>query len=186
VPNAADVGARLRELRQRRRLSLRALAAEVGFTPGFLSQVELGQASPSIASLERIAAALGVTLGQFFQEPERATPAIVRAGERPELRSDWSQARVALLSPPGAAGGEALLITLEPGGRSGSRAAGGQPGEAFALVQAGMLAFTLGETEAVLAAGDAVTYRLETPHRWANPGDVPATLLLVSWRPRPT
>src|SRR5690348_15705448 len=117
MAGAEEVGRRLRTLRQQRRLSTRALAAAVGFTPGFISQVELGQASPSIASLERIAAALGVTLGQFFQDEAEPAPTVVRAHERRVLRSGWSHAEVALLSPAaGADGFEALLIALEPGG----------------------------------------------------------------------
>jgi transcriptional regulator with XRE-family HTH domain len=62
-----QVGELVRELREARRLSVRALAAQAGFSPSFISQVENEQASPSIASLERIATALGVTLVEFFQ-----------------------------------------------------------------------------------------------------------------------
>ena len=49
------VGAHVRRLRTDRGLSLRALAAETGFSPSFMSQVENGQVSPSISSMEKIA-----------------------------------------------------------------------------------------------------------------------------------
>jgi XRE family transcriptional regulator, regulator of sulfur utilization len=55
------------------------------FSPSFISQVELGQASPSIASLDRIASGLGVSLGQFFLASESMVPAVVQASHRPML-----------------------------------------------------------------------------------------------------
>jgi transcriptional regulator with XRE-family HTH domain len=45
---------------------LKVLAEQTGFSVSFLSQVENGQASHSISTMEHIATALGVTLGQFF------------------------------------------------------------------------------------------------------------------------
>jgi transcriptional regulator with XRE-family HTH domain len=54
-----SVGGALRRLRKESRVSVRMLASKCGFSPSFISQVELGQASPSIASLDRIALALG-------------------------------------------------------------------------------------------------------------------------------
>ena len=62
------VGKVIRRLRDRTGLSVRGLASKSGFSPSFISQVELGQASPSIASLEKIASALDVTLGEFFEK----------------------------------------------------------------------------------------------------------------------
>jgi len=47
-------------------MSLRSLASRTDFSPSFISQVENGVVSPSIASMEKIAGALGVTLGEFF------------------------------------------------------------------------------------------------------------------------
>ena len=53
------LGARLRAARARRRLTLRTVAERSGLSRGFISQVELGQVSPSFASLSKIADALG-------------------------------------------------------------------------------------------------------------------------------
>jgi transcriptional regulator with XRE-family HTH domain len=54
------VGEQVRLLRTQRGMSLRSLAAQTDFSPSFISQLENGQVSPSISSMERIAAALGV------------------------------------------------------------------------------------------------------------------------------
>jgi len=69
-------------MRERAGLSLRAFADRAGFSPSFISQLENGQVSPSIASLEKIAAQLNMTLKDFFAVPSGDTP-IIRASERP-------------------------------------------------------------------------------------------------------
>ena len=51
------VGDIVRRLRKSRHLSVRTLADKCGFSPSFISQVELRQASPSIASTERMSSA---------------------------------------------------------------------------------------------------------------------------------
>ncbi|MFI5185012.1 MAG: helix-turn-helix domain-containing protein, partial [Vicinamibacteria bacterium] len=59
------VGAHIRQLRLSSNISLRTLAARTDFSPSFISQVENGLVSPSINSMQKIAEALGVTLGEF-------------------------------------------------------------------------------------------------------------------------
>jgi transcriptional regulator with XRE-family HTH domain len=59
---------RLRELRQKREMTLETLADLSGFTKGYLSRIENGKKAPPIASLARLARALGEDLGYFFLE----------------------------------------------------------------------------------------------------------------------
>ena len=84
------VGDIVRHLRKTCHLSVRTLADKCGFSPSFISQVELRQASPSIASTERIASALGVTLGEFFRAVDPPLPAIIRSNARSVVQSEWS------------------------------------------------------------------------------------------------
>lgn len=158
----------IRRLRESRRLSVRTLAGKCGFSASFISQVELGQASPSIASLERIASGLGITLGQFFQTTEPAAPALIRASRRPVLHSGWSRAKIESLGPPGPGSKlEALFITLRPGGSSGARLHTRET-ELFALVFTGEVLLQFAATVQALRRGDAVTIPAGTLHRWAN------------------
>src|SRR5262249_42610633 len=114
------VGAWVRQLRSERRMSLRALAAQTDFSPSFISQIENGVVSPSITSMEEIAPALGVTLGEFFGAAAKGEGGlIVRAGDRLQMSSQWSQGRIEALAPMTGRRLEPVLITLEPGGRSG-------------------------------------------------------------------
>ena len=75
------IGRSLRETRRRQGMTLRAVADRAGVTESFLSQVERDIASPSIATLRRIATALGTTIGTLL---DSAGPhaALVRAADR--------------------------------------------------------------------------------------------------------
>jgi transcriptional regulator with XRE-family HTH domain len=175
------VGDRVRRLREQRGLSLRALGGVTEFSPSFLSQLENGQVSPSIASMERIANALGVTLGEFFTSLGSADGGVVvRKVERELLRSEWSQASVEALAPmKGGRLVEPLLITLEPGGRSGKHPTS-QPREEFAFVMEGQIELTLGPDTYQLAEGDAATLLRGELRRWTNTGPGRARVLVVA------
>jgi XRE family transcriptional regulator, regulator of sulfur utilization len=175
-----NLGVAIRELRRRRKLGLRVVAKQTGFSPAFLSQVENGQASPSLASMERIAQALGVTLGEFFNGTQERRPIIVRAQDRPGLNSEWSRARIEAI---GHSGPEhrmhAILVTLECGGASGKKPHVHSQ-EQLAFVLSGRIQLTLGSDESILRRGDAVMLLPEVPRLWRNVSTRAAQVLIVS------
>lgn len=179
----ASIGETLQRLRQARDLSLRTLAAMTEFSPSFLSQIENGQTSPSIASLDRLARALGLTVADFFDEVAAAeTPVIVRAADRKAHRSGWSKARFASLVPYGSLQRlDGILITLAMGGRSGRRPEA-LPNEQLALVTAGEVTLTFSDEQFELGAGDAVAIPAGCPHRWENVTSSVATFTIVTLR----
>lgn len=175
----SGLGARLRELRVRRELSVRTLAKRAGFSPSFISQMEADAVSPSLASLERIASELGVTLGQLFTSLESAPRTVVRRMERPSYESVWSRSIVEVLADavPGRKM-SAVQVTVAPGGASGRRPAP-SPHDTFALVLSGGLVLTTEEGSVELGEGDTAYISEGTAFSWANRGDEPAELLVV-------
>jgi XRE family transcriptional regulator, regulator of sulfur utilization len=175
------VGELVRRLRDQRGLSLRALGAITDFSASFLSQLENGQVSPSISSMERIANALGVTLGEFFSSlGSTEGGVVVRKTDRILLQSQWSLATLEALSPmQGGRLVEPLLITLEPGGRSGKHATA-QPREEFAFVLEGDIELTLGPDSYRLGEGDAATLLRGELRRWTNTGTGRARVLVIA------
>jgi len=175
------VGDLVRKLREQRGLSLRALAGATEFSPSFISQLENGQVSPSISSMERIANTLGVTLGEFFASLGSSDGGVVvRAADRTQLPSQWSHATLEALSPMNRGRLiEPLLITLEPGGRSGKHPTA-QPREEFAFVLEGDVELALGPDTFALRAGDAVTILRGELRRWTNTGTTVVRVLVVA------
>lgn len=187
-PSAATtgerIGVKLKELREQAGLSLRTLAERAGFSASFISQIENGDVSASIASLEKIAATLNASIVDFFATPPTSAVSVIRADARPSFRSSWSRAHVEALAPvAGPEGLEALLISLEPGGSSGKKATG-SPSAQFAFVLEGRFILTTHEASVALGPGDAVVVPAAEPQRWQNKGAKSARVLLVSARAR--
>lgn len=61
--------ARLKEMRAKAGKSLRQVADKAGIAPSYLSNLERGGSSPTLATLHRVLYALGTDLESFFSEP---------------------------------------------------------------------------------------------------------------------
>ena len=174
------VGEVIRRRREQLGLSVRTLAEKVDFSPSFISQVENGQVSPSISSLERIGFALGLTLSKLFEAADTRQPAVVRANERRSLSSEWSRAKIESLGASGSARWlEPLMITINPQGTSGKKPHS-KPEEEFALVFEGRALLDLNGEENRMERGDSVVIPAYTPHRWSNESDEPVSILIVA------
>jgi transcriptional regulator with XRE-family HTH domain len=175
------VGEHVRRLRVQAGVSVRTLAKQSGFSPSFISQVENGQVSPSISSMEKIAGAVGVSLGDFFGAVSRGEGGlIVRVAQRQGLSSGWSNAEIEGLNAPGSlARLEALLITLGRGGRSAKHPYA-HSREEFAFVMQGEVILTLGPDDHRLRRGDAATILPGELRLWRNSGRTPARVMIIA------
>ena len=177
-----QVGTVIRRLRIRQQLSVRGLADKCGFSPSFISQVELGQASPSIASTERITSALGVTLGEFFRSAAPSLAAVMKARERPVMQSQWSRAKIEAIGSSNTDSRlESMMITLKSRGASASKPHAREV-EQFAIVFHGVVTLHLENDIHVLKQGDSVSIPAGIRHYWANTSQKIAKLLIVSTR----
>lgn len=179
------IGDHIRRLRLKRHVSVRAFAAQTGFSPSFISQLENGQVSPSLGSLQKIADALGVTLGEFFAAAGGEEEAlIVRPSDRRRLDSTWTDARLEAMGPMGQSRRlEPVLAIFGPGGKSGKHLHS-HSHEEFAFVVKGRVTLTFGDEENDLGPGDAVTLPAQSPHRWENRGPEAVEILMVASRAR--
>lgn len=176
------LGPRLRAARKSRKISVRALAKRTGFSPSFLSQVELGQSSPSLASLQRICDALEVDLADLLRDPSRArTNPVIRRAERASVRSEWSKASAESLVPNGGDDRfSALLLSLDPGGRTGALPSRKGMRELAYCVR-GTVRLILGEDRYDLSSGDSVVLD-QANASWENLGRGRAEVLVMSVR----
>lgn len=163
-------------------MSVRGLADKCGFSPSFISQVELGQASPSIASTERISSALGVTLGEFFRSAAPSLPAVIKVKDRPVMQSQWSRAKIeAIGSSSEEARLESMMITLKSGGASASKPHIREV-EQLAIVFRGVVTLHLDNDVHALKEGDSVSIPSGILHYWKNNSPRIVKLLIVSTR----
>ena len=173
-----DVGSRLRELRRRRRLTLRHIAERADLSESFLSRLERGRTSVSIAALQRIASALAVEVSDLFAPSDGAAPQVTR-GDGRSLVSFGTRARKALLTQKPFHELEVFVAEFDPGGSTGDEPyAHGDSEEVFFVVR-GRVTLQLGADVFALGAGDSVQYRSSTPHRVSNEGDERAEVLFM-------
>lgn len=72
------IGARIRAERERRGISVRGLARDVGVSPSLISQIETGKSLPSVSTLYAITTALNVPVDEIFDPP--STDGVVVTG----------------------------------------------------------------------------------------------------------
>jgi transcriptional regulator with XRE-family HTH domain len=155
-PPIAEVGRRIMVGRRAQRLTIEALADASGLTKSFLSKVERGRATASVAALLRISQALGIPLSSLFENS--ATRHVVRASDYPRVNFGGHQLAEFLLTPVSERRAQVLLSRIEPGGGSGEELYP-LPGEVeFAYVISGALELTFTDEVVELGPGDAITF----------------------------
>jgi transcriptional regulator with XRE-family HTH domain len=166
------LGSKVALARAERGWSLAELARRAGVSPASVHKIEKSGMTPTIASLMKIAAALGRSVAYFVDEDGNGQPALViRRGERARVHT--SKAGLALENVSGRygpyrlAGAEALV---EPGASSGPEPMR-HPGEELVYLLEGTMRFTVDGQVVDLAAGDSIHFRTDRPHAWSNPSD---------------
>lgn len=175
------VGPRIRALREARGLSLRDLATATDVSHTALSQIERGEASPTLAIAARIAGGLGLTLSGLLRLDDRAFVTVVRRGDRRPRRRGAHRWEEHTPSLPG----QRVSVsthTLGPKGRTGGpddppiHAPGSRE---IVLVQDGRLDLVIDGDRYGLGEGDSATFDADLPHHFENPGRAPATFVAV-------
>ena len=181
VDQPSSVGPRLLEVRRARGLSLRALAALSGLSVNAISRIERGDSSPTVSSLQRLAAALDVPLIEFFKhEPDNAT-VLVRAGDRPRSRSKGALVESLGAGLPGQRLGP-FMMTLDPGASSGEEPIR-HGGEEFVHCLAGEVEYRVGDQSHRLREGDSLLFLADQLHACRNASGQRARLLVMILAP---
>ncbi|MDI2099134.1 helix-turn-helix domain-containing protein [Ruicaihuangia caeni] len=176
-----ELGRLIRELRKKRGLSLRELAGTSGVSVSFLSQVERGATSPSIASLMRIAQALGRTIGSLL-EPKTSSR-LVRKNEAPRLvhsGGDWDEA---LLTPREFSQLQVIRSTIAPAGSTGDELIVYETAETAMIIEQGAIEVDLDGEIMQLWEGDCLSFDPSVPHRFTNRSRSECVILFASAPP---
>ncbi|WP_223877738.1 helix-turn-helix domain-containing protein [Histidinibacterium aquaticum] len=162
----AWIGNMIRTRRQKLDLTLQEVSKEAGISVGYLSLIERDKATPTLTTLARIAAALGVGVDAFVGKPQPAD-CITRSGERPQFLLGSSGVRYERLGAvfPGAEL-SCFKLTIDQGYTSDTT---GHIGEETIYVLSGRIDFTLDGQCMELGPGDSAHYDSHRSHGWSNP-----------------
>jgi transcriptional regulator with XRE-family HTH domain len=172
-----ELGERIRAIRQLRRRTLKEIATAAGISESFLSQLERGRTNATIATLQRLATALGIEVSDLFSTGS-SRPRVIRRDAR-EFVAWGSQGRKALLTPKPFHSLEVVVARFEPGGSTGDEPYTHGDSEELLIVVEGSVHVQLGTEIHDVTAGDSVHYQSSTPHRVSNPYDETAEVLFV-------
>jgi transcriptional regulator with XRE-family HTH domain len=180
---ATAIGQNVRRLRRRRDLTLDLLAERAGVSKGTVIGVEQARANPSIATLCRLADALGVGVSSLIQPDAIPQIRIKRRSDTPALWTGDTGSQALFLmgtDPPNSvelwdwrlASGDAFDGEAHP------------PGTVEMLtVLDGILLVTVGTREHTIETGDTVLFDAIVAHRYANPGDHPNRFIMSVIQP---
>lgn len=176
-----DIGAKINQLRKKNGLTQEELADRCELSKGFISQVERGLTSPSIATLIDILECLGTNLKDFFNESSQEK--IVFTKEDVFEKENEEEGNMITWLIPNAQKNdmEPILINIEPGGQSFLDAP--HEGEEFGYVLAGNVYVHLGNKKFKAKKGDSFYFRPTGDHYLQNIGKTRATVLWVSTPP---
>lgn len=172
------LGVKIKELRNAKGWTLKALAEHSKLNINTLSMIETGKTSPSIYTLQQLAKALNVPLVDFFKDSENTSPVVlIHHDQRPE--SICCQALIQNLG-----GGlkkstiEPFIISLPLNSSSGGRNIIHR-GYEFVYCLSGKITYWIQDIDYTLTAGDSLLFSAEKTHRWANSNDGESQFILI-------
>ena len=178
VQEEGAVGQRLRDLRQQKDLSIRALAARSGLAINTLSMIENGKTSPSVSTLQILARALEVPITAFVEQAQVEKRVVhVRHQQRPVVSVDTTRLEHLGKDLAGNAV-QPFVVTLQPGSGSGHNQIV-HTGHEFVYCLSGRVRYEIDVETYRLDPGDSIVFESHLPHCWHNDEDSQAQVILV-------
>lgn len=174
----------LRDWRTRRGWSQAELADRAGISKGMLVQIEQSQTNPSIATLCKLANALGVALPRLV---EVADEPVIRRVSRDEVA--WLWRGTGKGSGAGLVGGIESPMPVElwewrMGPRDGYDALAHPPGtREIVYALDGQVMVTVEGVEMTIGSGECAVFQADRPHRYAAAGGRAARFMMVVVEP---
>lgn len=166
------VGPRLRELRQRDRMTLAQLSETTGISVSTLSRLESGHRKPTLELLLPLAQAHDVPLDDLVHAPESGDP---RVDQRPFVRHGMTFVPLTRRS-----GGLQAYKQIIPGRTDTSvpeqRV---HDGYDWMYVLHGRLRLVLGSHDLILSAGECAEFDTRVPHGCSSAGPEPVEILCL-------
>jgi transcriptional regulator with XRE-family HTH domain len=180
------LGGRIRALREGRGMKLKQLADVTGLSDAFVSRLERGQVSSSVANLIQIAQALEIGVSELFADPPdrlRSDITVHRHGDGGEDHDIPSTGYRWRLFAGGMPNDDIEVFHLSFPRKNRMDLMVSHPGQEYCYVLSGRIRFHVGAEIFELAAGEGILLNSELPHRADNIGDDEARILMVVAKP---
>ena len=165
-------GEKLRNVREKRKITLKDVADRVGVSESLISQIERNKVSPAVETLLNIAEALEVDLEYLFQDIKRNRKVnLVREKDRNSIYFDGVsyEQLVKTIESTSEHGIEGYIMTIDSGKESGGKEYG-HIGRELGVIIEGNGRFSIGSESYELAQGDSISFDSDVPHSLKNTG----------------
>ncbi|MCE5195479.1 MAG: helix-turn-helix domain-containing protein [Nitrospiraceae bacterium] len=174
-----DIGSRIKGMRARLGMSQKELAAKIGLTTSFISQVENNQVSPSLNSFLQISSALGRSPIEMFQDTREKSEAewfLSRGFVRENLEENESG--YSIFKIMSGENTSAYITVIKPGASFEKHFLNFKKDELIHILS-GNVSVKVGSVEKELRQGDSIHLKDFLPEQWTNINDKEAELLVV-------
>ena len=174
------VGQNINRLRKEKQLTLDQLAAVCGVSKSMLSQIERNETNPTLATVWRLAEALGESIDDLIRgQEEHHSLTIVRGSSIPVLNDDAGHYSLTVLGPASLVNDmEWYELNMKPGGKLSSAPHNARTTEHLTVLR-GELVVTAGDETETVEKGETARYAADKPHEIRNDSKDEARALLV-------
>jgi quercetin dioxygenase-like cupin family protein len=173
-------GAKMKQLRQMKKISFEDLANKTGFSQRYLKEIEEGIKIPPVSAVIQLAKALSIDSGSFLSAEEQ------EASERRRRESFFKRTQAysyKTLTPDAETKHmKAFLVTIDPR-QDHKMVEYKHEGEEFHYVLKGQVEVTVGENQNLLKKGETLHLNSGITHKLRNLSDTEANLLVVIYTP---
>jgi len=183
VDLSAKLGERLRAVRKLQGLSQRELARRADVTNSTLSMIEQCKVSPSVSSLEKILAAIPMSLQEFFSDNVEIMPPVFRENDFIKIHKDGTENRIMPLAEAGRDGVYVSYQRYAPGAHIATEWMI-RKGFVGGIVVSGGLTLKLDGNEYELTVGEGFHFSLHRSHSLTNHNESDCIVISVSFSDR--
>ncbi|MGQ9646071.1 MAG: helix-turn-helix domain-containing protein [Thermodesulfobacteriota bacterium] len=173
-------GAKMKQLRQARKLSFENLANATGYSQRYLKDVEEGRVIPPVAAVIQISKALSVDSGSFLSAEEKE--ATVKRRKESFYKRTQAYSYKTLTPDAEAKHMKAFLVTIDPR-QDHKMVEYRHEGEEFIYVLKGEVEVRVGENINRLKKNETLHFNSGISHKLRNLSDDEAKLLVVLYTP---
>jgi len=174
-PVKYQFGEKIREIRERKQVTMREVARKAGVSESLISQIERNRISPAIDTLLKIIDILDIDPDFIFRDFKKDRPvnliradqvkrAIIDGVTYEQLSHTFSSAEEHAI--------EAYFLEIPPGGKSGNDEYG-HVGKELGVMIKGKGECTVGKRVYSLKEGDSISFSADAPHMLRNTGNRP-------------
>jgi transcriptional regulator with XRE-family HTH domain len=170
------VTALLRAVRRQQGLTLERLAEQTGLTKSYLSKIERGQSTPSIAVALKVARALDVDVGRLFSdEPGEEKITVDRGRDRAGVETGRYRALA-----PTLLGKSMSPFVVRPADTASDQPPAEHSGQEFVFVHNGTIELDFGDQTITLDAGDSAYFEASVGHQLRQVGAERAEVVVIT------